>query len=422
MRGGSFRLPASIITSPLLAFPNTRPVSLPISLLHFWPAAVRTMASTSHSPPRRFPSSGFVVLDPKLKVEEEELPSYVPGDFYPVTIGEVFVERYQVVAKLGFVCTSHKQQNNEITICNHLKASNIEHPGTPFVRMILDSFNIMGPTGNQHQCLLYQPLGMSYTEFLDLFPNKQMPETLLQRSMQLILLGLDYLHKAKVVHTDISANNILQGITNLTALSEIEEGEASQPIARKVLDDRTIYISRPMPINTGLPVLCDFGEAHIGDKHNGDVMPGIYRAPEVILGMEWDCKVDIWAVGLTTWDLLETGNLFFARKDGLLNDEQHLAEMVSLLGPPPREFIRRSNKCLQYWDENANWKGSIPIPEQSFEIRERSLERDARTMFLHFLRSALAWLPEERLPAEDLARHAFLMQPLLAAGGPKHHP
>ncbi|TPX21948.1 hypothetical protein DIZ76_015913 [Coccidioides immitis] len=110
------------------------------------------MASTSHSPPRRFPSSGFVALDPKLKVEEEELPSYVPGDFYPVTIGEVFVERYQVVAKLGFgmsstvwlcrdlvdhqylslkVCASHKQQNNEIAICNHLKASNIEHPGTP---------------------------------------------------------------------------------------------------------------------------------------------------------------------------------------------------------------------------------------------------------------------------------------------------
>lgn len=42
---------------------------------------------------------------------------------------------------------------------------------------------------------------MSYTEFLDMFPRKQMPEALVQRSMQLILLGLDYLHKARVVHT-----------------------------------------------------------------------------------------------------------------------------------------------------------------------------------------------------------------------------
>lgn len=42
-----------------------------------------------------------------------------------------------------------------------------------------------------------------------------------------------------------------------------------------------------MPVKTGLPVLCDFGEARVGDKHRGDVMPGIYRAPEVILDMEW---------------------------------------------------------------------------------------------------------------------------------------
>jgi hypothetical protein len=32
--------------------------------------------------------------------------------------------------------------------------------------------------------------------------------------------------------------------------------------------------------------------------HSGDVMPGIYRAPEVILDMEWDSKIDMWCVGL----------------------------------------------------------------------------------------------------------------------------
>lgn len=125
---GSFRLPASIITSRLLAFPNTRRVSLPISLLYFWPGAVRTMASTSHSPPRRFPSSGFVALDPKLKVEEEELPSYVPEDFYPVTIGEVFVERYQLVTKLGFGMSSTVWLCRDLVlvfpkICAHAVAS-----------------------------------------------------------------------------------------------------------------------------------------------------------------------------------------------------------------------------------------------------------------------------------------------------------
>jgi serine/threonine protein kinase len=53
-----------------------------------------------------------------------------------------------------------------------------------------------------------------------------------------------------------------------------------------------------MPNSAGLPVLSDFGEARIDKGSNrGDIMPGIYRAPEVILDMEWDCKVDVWSIG-----------------------------------------------------------------------------------------------------------------------------
>ncbi len=45
--------------------------------------------------------------------------------------------------------------------------------------------------------------------------------------------------------------------------------------------------------------------------------------------------------------------MFRAAKDGQLNDEQHLAEMVSLLGPPPRAFLERNEKCRQYWDADG---------------------------------------------------------------------
>ena len=99
------------------------------------------------------------------------------------------------------VCTSNKRLNNEISISDHLKDSGIEHPGKPFVRVVLDSFNITSSSGNCHQYLLYQPLGMSFAEFLDLLPENKFPEDLLQRSMQLILVGLGYLHQANVVHT-----------------------------------------------------------------------------------------------------------------------------------------------------------------------------------------------------------------------------
>lgn len=59
------------------------------------------------------------------------------------------------------------------------------------------------------------------------------------------------------------------------------------------------------------------------------------------------------------WGLLEGGHLFFAKKNGILDDEQHLAEMVSLLGPPPQEFLKRSEKCYQYWDSQGTTPKSL---------------------------------------------------------------
>lgn len=50
------------------------------------------------------------------------------------------------------------------------------------------------------------------------------------------------------------------------------------------------------------------------------------------------------------WNLLEDGNLFRPFRDGHLDDELHFAQMVSLLGPPPKQFIERSDPCLKYWD------------------------------------------------------------------------
>lgn len=55
---------------------------------------------------RAFPREGFGLLPVDRKVEEETLLEYKAERFYPVRLGEVFVSRYQVVAKLGFGTTS----------------------------------------------------------------------------------------------------------------------------------------------------------------------------------------------------------------------------------------------------------------------------------------------------------------------------
>lgn len=55
---------------------------------------------------RRFPTSGFEVIETDQLVEEEELPDYRADRFYPVQLGEVFHDRYQVITKLGFGSSS----------------------------------------------------------------------------------------------------------------------------------------------------------------------------------------------------------------------------------------------------------------------------------------------------------------------------
>lgn len=90
------------------------------------------------------------------------------------------------------------------------------------------------------------------------------------------------------------------GIQDDSVFTTFEENELQDPSTRKVLDDRTIYLSRDLqpPKQWGAPVLCDFGSAMTGDcVHTEDIQPDIYRAPEVILEVPWSYEVDIWNAG-----------------------------------------------------------------------------------------------------------------------------
>lgn len=92
-------------------------------------------------------------------------------------------------------------------------------------------------------------------------------------------------------------------IDDESLLLEYEQTEIEDPSPAKVIDEtRTIYGSRKLglPKNAlwGQPVLCDFGEARIGNFHKGLIQPELYRAPEVLFDMGWNCSVDIWNVAV----------------------------------------------------------------------------------------------------------------------------
>lgn len=312
------------LTSVVLRVPR---ICLSSSIGRFWrPCVAKRPLSTSQ------PNNGLLG-----SLEEETIRGYKAEDYYPVSIGQTFRNQYKVVGKLGYgsastvwLCRSLQAQGDYVTlkvyinnsknqrelpICRHINSLSSEHPGREHIRKLLDSFEIEGPHG-KHTCLVYEPLGNSLGE-LSLLADGALEAHIIRQTMRPILTALQFLHaEARVIHTggrltpksldytadlfkDLQPNNILLGIHARSILAEFEQEELREPSPRKELPDRTIYVSRPMPLAKGWPSLSDFSEARFGGSEHTDlVMPNVYRAPEVILDMPWSYPVDRWAFAM----------------------------------------------------------------------------------------------------------------------------
>ncbi|PGH23964.1 CMGC/SRPK protein kinase [Polytolypa hystricis UAMH7299] len=356
----------------------------------------RALSTRPPSPLRAIRNkSSATTLDPAVKIEEERMPGYEKHLFYPVHIGEVFKGRqHRYTALKVYICHSGSKQEGRVL--QHLQSSKTQHPGKGKVRMMLDIFEIDGPDGS-HQCLVNEPLVTSILHFQAVLPDKSLGEDMLKPLLQELLVALDYLNsEAQVVHTDIQAKNIMIGTMDPSIFSEWESQETENLSPRKVTGDYTIYQSRPFKLKKGwrgwgLSLLCDFGAARIGSgEHEGLIQPSLYRAPEVVLGMKWTLKVDIWNLGVLIWDLFEDHHMFDGRgPDKKHSDAQLLAEMVALLGETPIEFLHRSQESLKYWDDSGTWKGVVEIPEDSLEDSEVYMEGKNKELFIQFMRKML---------------------------------
>ena len=108
--------------------------------------------------------------------------------------------------------------------------------------------------------------------------------------------------------------------------------------------------------------------------------------------------------------------------------------MVAFIGPPPMDFVRRSETTEQCFDRDGkrirlrfpsfpcnlgfcvdtltgSWIAhkEAPVPPTSLESLETRLSGPEKESFLHFLRSMLKWLPEERKTARQLLDDPWLL-------------
>ncbi|KAG6215641.1 hypothetical protein E4U34_005568 [Claviceps purpurea] len=393
--------------------------------------------------PLAFPSEGFAVIPADERIEEETLPNYATSQYYPVTIGEIFRARYQVVGKLGFGTTSTvwlardlserrhvalklyigsgsmvRSLDNEINAYKRIENSSIKHPGRSAVRALLDSFHVDGPHGS-HQCLVHPPLWDSVFGFRHRNPMRRFPGQIMALVLERLFQALDLLHQeCHIAHTDIQESNMLLG-TDESVLREFEQEELNNPCPRKELEGKTVYQSRELKQakNFDALVLCDFGSAmHLDDgiARREDIQPDVYRAPEVVLGIPWTSSVDIWNVGCMIWDCFQGGHLFTGHDPELktYRGRAHLAEMIALLGPPPPSVLARASFRSKFFSDRLIpvW---ISIPEsRPLEQRESVLEGEDRDCFLRFMKKMLQWEPEKRSSAKELLEDEWILKHL----------
>ncbi|CAG8973431.1 hypothetical protein HYALB_00006457 [Hymenoscyphus albidus] len=400
------------------------------------------------SPPRVYPIVKFPLISTSEKVEEE---NFGIERYYPTRIGEVLSSRYQVVGKLGFgnsstvwlardlqahrhvavkIFTNDSKDTDEIAIYKHLSRGNTSSLGYRYIRTAMDSFELVS-RGLKHPCLVHEPLWDSLRTILERSGRDRLTEELLRINLQRLFLALDFLHMdRKLIHTGcyhdslsfhIKSDNILHLIEDTSILGAFEEAEFSQPSPRKNAADREIYISRmlDMPKSIGEPVLCDFGNAADGTKvNNYDAYPDVYRCPEVMFGFPWSYSADIWNVGAMIWDIFEGKHLVSGQdpKKGRYMTRAHLRELISIIGPPPLELIKRGRRSAEWFDENGKWlepdenqPDRLPLlASSSLEAVEENLDGKDKEMFLNFVKSMLQWEPEKRKTARELLHDPWL--------------
>lgn len=131
--------------------------------------------------------------------------------------------------------------------------------------------------------------------------------------------------------------------------------------------------------------------------------------------------------------MLGNGNLFRTTGGPENNQDNiyHLAHMIALLGPPPKDFLERAkgDRVHGWFDESGEyhrvllvlltgvlfvclavgkWKGAVEVPEETLEDVEKRFEGEEKALFLNFTRKMLKWKPEERSSAKELLDDPWL--------------
>lgn len=205
--------------------------------------------------------------------EDEGMPDYKIGGYHPIHVGEILLDRYVIIQKLGWGhfstvwLTKDLRFNSYVALKVQKSAQHYveaaydevdildqvaknwrtdewkdsidgyyKHDGHLMSRLhkfgvisesshcaqLLNSFIHHGPNG-KHFIMVFEILGVNFLEIIKRYDYKGVPLPLVRRLARQCLIGLDYMHRmCQIIHTDFKPENVV------ICLRDAEIGEISK--------------------------------------------------------------------------------------------------------------------------------------------------------------------------------------------------
>ncbi|ORX45117.1 kinase-like protein [Hesseltinella vesiculosa] len=396
-------------------------------------------------------TSTAATVDNDDDIEEESNNEYCSGGYHPVKIGDRFANsRYIAIHKLGWghfstvwlirdqlhgryyamkVVKSAKHYSetalDEIKMLEKITHTSPSSVGARFVTDIADHFMVDGPNG-RHVCMTFQVLGENLLALIKRYDHRGIPVPLVKQIAKQMLLGLDYLHRqCGIIHTDLKPENVLMYLENVEDLirDNLDKKQDQHRRIRHHSSGRGSHVLPSDPLGCSLtqdrnkPMsnihikIADLGNACWLDKHfTEDIQTRQYRSPEVIFGGKWDAGADIWSLACMIFELLTGSYLFDPQKDrSFSRDDDHLAQMIELVGPMRPEFALSGKRSREFFDCHGYLRHIRRLRYWNLEdvlYDKYSFSRKDARAIASFLLPMLQF--ERRATAGDLLHHSWL--------------
>ncbi len=222
----------------------------------------------------------------------------------------------------------------------------------------------------QHSwCIVLEYFPYTLKKVRNLMRHSNHPIKCIKQLFYDIIVSVQELHNQGWIHTDIKIDNIL--------------------IQRKDKDGYEVKLS---DFNSSV------NKNNIRDNY---ISPVCYRSPEILLGLRWNEKVDIFSCACTFYRFITNQHLFSKRS----TLQEKLLQMKAICGPFPHHMIK-------YYHPNHNKHNQHNQPNDSVENIEKTLARyhdliGDHKLFLDLILKMTIIDPSKRWSASEILNHPW---------------